>query len=451
MPKSSKNISVSEESVTEKRMGPILAGEVVNYRDSWRIFRIITEFVEGFQFLSELKREVTIMGSARLPVNNKYYKIAEDLGNLLGKHGFTTITGGGPGIMEAANKGAFEAGGESVGLNIQLPFEQRMNPYVKKSAAFFYFFSRKVMLTGPANAFVFFPGGFGTLDEFFEVVDNMEMGNMQKVPVILVGKEFWEPVVSFLKAKSAREAHSVDETEVDRWHIVDNAEDAFDLIKNISDVPACDIDPNNLFCQGGRDWSIFRIMAELVDGFEFLTKISNAVTVLGTKSLLPGTAYYNSAYEMGQVLAQNQFATVTGGGPGIMEAANKGAFEKGGVSIGINMRVDRGERVNNYVTKSIGFFFPFVRKLIITTPSEAFVYFPGGFGTLHQLFELLTLQETGKIKPIPTLLYGREFWQPLLDIIHNLYYEFKTINQLDEDFLKVIDDPKDVLQYLNKP
>jgi len=289
------------------------------------------------------------------------------------------------------------------------------------------------------------------MDEFFEVVDNMEMGNMQKVPVILVGKEFWEPVVSFLKAKSAREAHSVDETEVDRWHIVDNAEDAFDLIKNISDVPACDIDPNNLFCQGGRDWSIFRIMAELVDGFEFLTKISNAVTVLGTKSLLPGTAYYNSAYEMGQVLAQNQFATVTGGGPGIMEAANKGAFEKGGVSIGINMRVDRGERVNNYITKSIGFFFPFVRKLIITTPSEAFVYFPGGFGTLHQLFELLTLQETGKIKPIPTLLYGREFWQPLLDIIHNLYYEFKTINQLDEDFLKVIDDPKDVLQYLNKP
>ncbi len=450
MPKSPKNTSVAEESVAEKKKALILAGEVVNYRDSWRIFRIITEFVEGFQFLSELKREVTIMGSARLPVNNKYYKIAEDLGNLLGKHGFTTITGGGPGIMEAANKGAFEAGGESVGLNIQLPFEQRMNPYVKKSIAFYYFFSRKVMLTGPANAFVFFPGGFGTLDEFFEVVDNMEMGNMQKVPVILVGKEFWEPIISFLKAKSAREVHSVDEAEVDRWHIVDNAEDAFDLIKNISDVPACDVDPNNLFCQGGRDWSIFRIMAELVDGFEFLTKISNAVTVLGTKSLLPGAAYYSAAYEMGKVLAQNQFVTITGGGPGIMEAANKGAFEKGGVSIGINTRLEKGERVNSYVTKSIGFFFPFVRKLIITTPSEAFVYFPGGFGTLHQLFEMLTLQETGKIKPMPTLLYGREFWQPLLDIIHNMYYEFKTINQLDKDFLKVIDDPKDVLQYLKK-
>jgi uncharacterized protein (TIGR00730 family) len=123
--------------------------------------------VEGYQFLSGLKKEVTILGSARLPANNKYYKIAQELGNLLGKNGFTTITGGGPGIMEAANRGAFEAGGESVGLNIQLPFEQRINPYVKKSIAFYYFFSRKVMLTSPANAFVFFPGGFGTLDEFF--------------------------------------------------------------------------------------------------------------------------------------------------------------------------------------------------------------------------------------------------------------------------------------------
>lgn len=446
----SDNFSIPEKSALEKESAPVFAGEVVNYRDSWRIFRIITEFVEGFQFLSELKREVTVMGSARLPVNNKYYKIAQELGRLLGKNGFTTITGGGPGIMEAANRGAFEAGAESVGLNIQLPFEQRINPYVKKYTAFYYFFSRKVMLTGPANAFVFFPGGFGTLDEFFEVVDNMEMGNMQKVPVVLVGKEFWGPIVAFLKAKSSREVHSVDEAEVDRWHMVDTAKEAFEFIKDINDVPVCDVDPNNLYCQGGKDWSIFRIMAELVDGFEFLTKISNAVTVLGTKSLLPGTAYYNAAYEMGKILAQNQYVTVTGGGPGIMEAANKGAFEKGGISVGINMRVETGERVNNYITKSIGFYFPFVRKLIITTPSKAFVYFPGGFGTLHQLFEMLTLQETGKIATMPTLLYGKEFWQPLLDIIHNLHYEFKTITQMDEDFLKVIDDPKDMLQYLNK-
>lgn len=450
MSKNSEDLTPPIDINAEKANTGILAGELVNYRDSWRIFRIITEFVEGFQFLSGLKKEVTILGSARLPANNKYYKIAQELGNLLGKNGFTTITGGGPGIMEAANRGAFEAGGESVGLNIQLPFEQRTNPYVKKSIAFYYFFSRKVMLTGPANAFVFFPGGFGTLDEFFEVVDNMENGYMQKVPVVLVGKEFWGPIISFLKAKSAREVHSVDEAEVDRWHIVETAKEAFEFIKNTNDVPICDIDPNNLFCQGGPDWSVFRIMAELVEGFEFLTKISNGVTVLGTKSLLPGTAYYNAAYDVGKLLAENQFMTVTGGGPGIMEAANRGAFEKGGVSVGINMRLEKGERVNNYITKAIGFFFPFVRKLIITTPSEAFVYFPGGFGTLHQLFEMLTLQETGKIPPMTTLLYGKQFWQPLIDFVHTMHYDFKTISILDEQFFKVVDSPGDVLEYIKK-
>src|SRR3989338_7041363 len=171
MPKSALKNPASEIAKPKDSTLPIAsAGAVVNYRDRWIIFRIITEFVEGYQFLGDLKKEVTLLGSARFPSNNKYYKIAQELGYLLGKNGFTTITGGGPGIMEAANNGAFEGGGESVGLNIQLPFEQRTNPYVKKSIAFYYFFSRKVMLTAPANAFVFFPGGFGTLDEFFEVV-----------------------------------------------------------------------------------------------------------------------------------------------------------------------------------------------------------------------------------------------------------------------------------------
>jgi uncharacterized protein (TIGR00730 family) len=457
MPKSSNIKKITEVAEPIKNGVPTQAsimasaGEVVNYRDSWRIFRIITEFVEGYQFLADLKKEVTILGSARIPSNNKYYKVAQELGYLLGKNGFTTITGGGPGIMEAANKGAFEGGGQSVGLNIQLPFEQRINPYVNKSIAFYYFFSRKVMLTSPANAFVFFPGGFGTLDEFFEVVDNMEIGYIPKVPVVLVGKEFWGPIISFLKAKSAREVHSVSEADIDKWHVVETAKEAYEFIKDTPDRPSdCDSRLGNPYCEGGLDWSIFRIMAELVDGFEFLTKISRGVTVLGTKSLLPGTNYYNAAYEMGKVLAQNQFAAITGGGPGVMEAANKGAFEKGGVSVGINMRMEKGERVNNYITKSIGFFFPFVRKLIITAPSEAFVYFPGGFGTLHQLFEMLTLQETKKIEPITTLLYGKEFWQPLIDIIHNLRYEFKTISQIDEDSLKIINDPQEILPYLKK-
>lgn len=430
---------------------PLLtAGEVINFRDSWRIFKIISEFVEGYKFLGELKNEVTILGSARLAPNNKYYKIAEELGRLLGKNGFTTLTGGGPGIMEAANKGAYEAGGESVGINIQLPHEQRTNPYVQKSIGFYYFFSRKVMLTSPANAFVFFPGGFGTLDEFFEVVDNMELGQMPRSPIVLVGKEFWQPIIDFLRQKSSKEVLAVPEFEMAQWQVVDDAVSAFEFIKDSVDRPnTCD-DPNDPSCEGGLNWRVFRIMAELVDGFEFLTKIKDDVTVLGTKSILPGSSYYQASYEVGKILAKNKFTTVTGGGPGIMEAANKGAFDNGGESVGINMQFEKGERRNNFLTKSIGFFFPFVRKLIITAPSKAFVYFPGGFGTLHQLFEILTLQETKKIPPIPTLLYGKEFWQPLLNFIHELHANFKTISPLDEHYLNTINRPEEVLEYLKQ-
>ncbi|NQU83179.1 MAG: LOG family protein, partial [Parcubacteria group bacterium] len=137
--------------------------EPVNFRDTWRIFKIMSEFVEGYQFLSKFKGEVTVFGSARTSPQNKYYKAAVKLGKMLGDKNHTVITGGGPGIMEAANKGAFNTKGESVGLNIELPFEQVLNKFVDKSMGFYYFFTRKVMLTAPSQAFAFFPGGFGTM------------------------------------------------------------------------------------------------------------------------------------------------------------------------------------------------------------------------------------------------------------------------------------------------
>ena len=428
-------------------------GAVVDFRDSWRIFRIMSEFVDGYQFLDGLKKEVTILGSARLPSNNKYYQEAEKLGGLLGKAGFTVITGGGPGIMEAANKGAFEVGGDSVGLNIQLPFEQRINPYVKKATAFYYFFTRKVMLTSPANAFVFFPGGFGTFDEFFEVVDYMDLGFMPVSPIILVGKDFWQPVVDFVKNKACKEIESVKPEEFDKWKIVETAEEAFELVKDLKERPkACDVlDSDNPLCQGTEDWRIFRIMSELVDGFEFISKLKNNVTILGTKKIKRGSDYYEQGVLLGKKLAESGYATVTGGGPGIMEAASKGAFENGGESIGINMRFSRGhERHNNYLTNSAGFFFPFVRKLILTAPSKGFVYFPGGFGTLHQLFEMLTLQETEKVDPIPTLLYGKDFWEPMLEIVDKLYTDFKTISRNDKDLFRLVNSPEEVLEVVKK-
>jgi len=180
-----------------------------HYKQSWRILRIMAEFVEGYQFLSQQSKEVTILGSARTPQDNKYYKDAVKVGALLAEEGYTVITGGGPGIMEAGNKGAHEAGGTSIGLNIELPFEQHINPYVTATLSFNYFFTRKVMLTAPSEAFVYFPGGFGTLDEFFEVIDHIKVGKMCEVPIVLYGSEFWNPLLEFMKKSGCDLVHSM--------------------------------------------------------------------------------------------------------------------------------------------------------------------------------------------------------------------------------------------------
>ncbi|MFZ2190532.1 MAG: TIGR00730 family Rossman fold protein [Candidatus Magasanikiibacteriota bacterium] len=411
-----------------------------DFREPWRVFRIMAEFVEGYEFLSKFKNEVTVLGSARLPEGSKYYNVAVELGKLLGQNGFTTITGGGPGIMEAANKGAYEVGGESVGINIQLPFEQRINPYVKKAAGFYYFFTRKVMLTSPANAFVYFPGGFGTMDEFFEVVDLMELHKMQKVPIVLVGKEFWQPLIDFLQQKAVK-LGAVPQRDIDNWHVVETAEEAYEFIKDTKDKEnICELNPRSFQCKNNLDWKIFKIMAEVVEGFEFVSTLGDNVTVLGTKAVKVDNRYYEAAYDLGKRLAIAKMATVTGGGPGTMEAVNKGAFEAGGQSVGVNMKYGFKERINPYVTKSIGFQFPFTRKLIITTPSNAFVFFPGGFGTLHQMFEILTLIETKKMKPMPIILFDHEYWEPLHKFIkQTMVHDLETVSDEDDELYQIVD------------
>jgi uncharacterized protein (TIGR00730 family) len=199
---------------------------------SWRIFRIMAEFVEGFQFLSESEREVTIFGSARTSPDNKWYKEARKLGQLLAENNFTVTTGGGPGIMEAANRGAFDKDGESLGLNIQLPAEQRINPYVKKSHAFHYFFTRKVILSASAQAYVYFPGGYGTMDELFEIMTLIQTGKMQNIPVVLVGKVYWEPLIDWINNTFVKEFKTIAPEDVGIFTVVDTAEEAFDLIKD---------------------------------------------------------------------------------------------------------------------------------------------------------------------------------------------------------------------------
>ncbi|MDE1970537.1 MAG: TIGR00730 family Rossman fold protein [Patescibacteria group bacterium] len=207
--------------------------EPTDFRASlhWKVFRIMAEMVDGWQFIADFKKTVTFFGSARFPENNKWYKTAEQLGKLLAEHGFGVITGGGPGIMEGGNRGAHEAGGTSVGLNIKLPAEQRINPYVNASIAFHYFFTRKVMLSYAAQAYVYFPGGFGTLDEFFELVTLIQTKKIAThIPVILLGREYWGPLNEWIRTQVYGTFHAIDEEDMNIYQIVDTSEEALEII-----------------------------------------------------------------------------------------------------------------------------------------------------------------------------------------------------------------------------
>jgi uncharacterized protein (TIGR00730 family) len=168
--------------------------------ESWRIFRIMAEFVDSIEDLSAIHNAVTIFGSARIKPGDKYYQMAEKLGQLLAQNGFAVITGGGPGIMEAANKGAVEAGGKSVGMNIKLPFEQKPNPYANVQIDYKYFFIRKVMFVKYAVAYVIMPGGYGTMDEFFEAMTLIQTKRVKSFPLILVGRDYWQGLLDWLQS-----------------------------------------------------------------------------------------------------------------------------------------------------------------------------------------------------------------------------------------------------------
>jgi uncharacterized protein (TIGR00730 family) len=205
---------------------------------NWRIFRIMAEFIEGFEFLDKLHNEVTIFGSARATVEEECYQKAKKLGYLLGKDGYTVITGGGPGIMEAANWGAYEAGAESVGLDISLPTEQRRNQFVTQAMGFHYFFTRKVMLSASAQAYIFFPGGFGTLDELTEMLALIQTGKItREVPAILVCKDFWEPMLKWVKTTMYDEFRYVSKKDLGLMHLVDTPEEAMKIIRTTRERP----------------------------------------------------------------------------------------------------------------------------------------------------------------------------------------------------------------------
>src|SRR5439155_1166333 len=198
--------------------------------DPWRIFRIMAEFVDSFELLSQVGPAVTIFGSARTAHADPYYKVAVELGRGLARHNLAVITGGGPGIMEAANKGAAEAKGKSVGLNIELPFEQKANRYANVPIHFHYFFSRKVCFVKYSVGFVFMPGGFGTLDEFFEVVTLVQTRRIPGFPLILFGKKFWPGLIRWMKTQMQEQSKFISPGDLDLFTLTDDVDEALELI-----------------------------------------------------------------------------------------------------------------------------------------------------------------------------------------------------------------------------
>ena len=198
--------------------------------DPWRIFRIMAEFVDSFETMSKVGPAVTVFGSARMKPSDPCYKVGVELGKLLAEHKIAVITGGGPGIMEAANKGAAQGKGKSVGLNIELPHEQEGNRYANVPVHFHYFFARKVCFVKYSMAFVFMPGGFGTLDEFSEVATLVQTGRIPKFPLILIGKKFWSGLIAWMQTQMIDRRALIGPKDLDLFSIVETPEEAVKII-----------------------------------------------------------------------------------------------------------------------------------------------------------------------------------------------------------------------------
>jgi len=221
----------SSEDKIKKAFSPKNWNEIKS-SDSWQIFKIMAEFVEGFEKLSSIGPCVSIFGSARTKPDNEYYQLAEEIAFDLTQNGYGVITGGGPGIMEAANKGAKRGNGKSVGLNIQLPFEQSSNPYIDhdKLITFKHFFVRKVMFQKYAQGFIVLPGGFGTFDEFFESATLIQTGKIGRFPIVLVGREFWEGLVDWIEDKVLEEQKNISPEDTKLFTVVDTSKEAVAVI-----------------------------------------------------------------------------------------------------------------------------------------------------------------------------------------------------------------------------
>lgn len=205
--------------------------------ESWRVFKIMAEFVSGFELIGKYGLAASFFGTSRETFEPVFYKAASELAGKLAKEGYAVITGGSRGIMQAANEGAFEAGGASVGLNINLGDKQGLNKFLTDSLSFDHFFVRKVMLAFSSDVYIFFPGGYGTLDEFTEIITLVQTKKIRAIPIVLFGSEYWNPLIEFFKTKLLNEHHAIDEADLNLYYVTDDVDDAFAYIKK--NVTSC--------------------------------------------------------------------------------------------------------------------------------------------------------------------------------------------------------------------
>lgn len=233
-PKKLPENTVSEEESRIKQAFRNRDWNEIKTNDSWAVFKIMAEFVEGFEKLGKIGPCVTIFGSARTPDNHPYYKMAEEIAAKIVRHGYGVITGGGPGIMEAGNKGAQEEGGKSVGVNIVLPFEQSSNIYIDpdKIITFDYFFVRKVMFMKYSQGFIVMPGGFGTLDELFEALTLIQTKKVGRFPIVLVGSDYWKGLLQWIEEIMLKQEKNINKKDLELINVVDSATDAVAVIDN---------------------------------------------------------------------------------------------------------------------------------------------------------------------------------------------------------------------------
>jgi uncharacterized protein (TIGR00730 family) len=216
----------------------------IKINDSWALFKIMSEFVYGYERMAQIGPCVSVFGSARMKPDNPYYELSVKVASKIVDQGYGIISGGGPGIMEAANKGAHLSGGTSVGLNIDLPFEQHDNPYIDKdkNLEFDYFFVRKVMFVKYSQGFVVMPGGFGTMDEFFEALTLIQTFKVDKFPIILVGTDFWSGLIEWIKTVMLKKFKTISESDLDLISLVDHEDDVVDILDNFYNKN--DLSPN---------------------------------------------------------------------------------------------------------------------------------------------------------------------------------------------------------------